>query len=67
MAKGRNYITAQHPQRGLLFAAFDAAVHHISGKVADSRFGARLAPFKSRAGAEAALVEAGCQLDRVTA
>jgi hypothetical protein len=62
-----NVLTAEHPTRGPLWASFDASVHHITGEVRDSRFGARLAPFRSRAQAEAALVEAGCKLDRVSA
>jgi hypothetical protein len=63
MARGSNDITARHPQRGELFAAFDPAVHHIAGRVAESRFGARLAPFRSHAEAEAALVAEGCELE----
>jgi hypothetical protein len=67
MKRNSNVLTAEHPTRGLLWASFDGSVHHITGEVRDSRFGARLAPFRSRAEAEAALVAAGCKRDRVTA
>jgi hypothetical protein len=60
-----NLLTAEHPTRGLLWAAFDPCVHHIVGKVGESRWAARLAPFKSRAEAEAALLAEGCALDAV--
>lgn len=63
----RNLLTANHPERGLLWAAVDPSVHHIEGRVSDMRFGARPAPFKSRADARAALEAAGCILDRQTA
>jgi len=66
MKRSNNLITAEHPNLGLLWAAFDASVHHVVGRVADSRFAARLAPFKSRGEAEAALMEAGCNIERVT-
>lgn len=58
----RNYLTAEHPERGTLFAAFDPAVHHLTGRVEDSRFGARMAPFKSEAEAEQALAAAGANV-----
>lgn len=67
MRRNNNVLTGEHPTRGLLWASFDASVHHIVGKVAEGRFAARLAPFKSRAEAAAALVAAGCKRDRVTA
>jgi len=54
-------LTAEHPS-GTLWAAFDPAVHNITGRVAESRFGARLAPFRSRDEAEAALHAAGAQI-----
>lgn len=58
-----NVITAEHPMRGTLWASFDPSVHHIIGEVRETRFGARLAPFKSRTDAEAALVVAGASID----
>jgi hypothetical protein len=57
----RNYITAEHAERGTLYAGVDPAVHHIAGRVAESRFAARLSPFKSEAEARAALVAEGVQ------
>jgi hypothetical protein len=65
--KRSNVIAAEHSTRGLLWASFDPSVHHIAGRVADSRFAARLAPFKSIEEAEAALIAEGCQLERVKA
>jgi hypothetical protein len=67
MKRTSNVIAAEHPDRGTLWASFDPSVHHIVGEVRDSRFGARLAPFKSKAEAGAALVAAGCVLEAVTA
>lgn len=67
MAKGRNYITAQHPERGELFAGFDPTVRFVVPRVAESRFSARLAPFKSRAEAAAALIAEGCSAELVGA
>jgi hypothetical protein len=67
MKRNSNLLTAEHPTRGLLWAAFDPSVHHIIGKVAESRFSARLAPFKSREEAGAALAAEGCQLERASA
>jgi hypothetical protein len=46
----------------LLWAAFDPSVHHISAKVGESRWAARLAPFKSRVEAQAALIAEGCSV-----
>jgi hypothetical protein len=66
MKKSKNLLTAQHPEGGILWAAVDPAVHHITGRVSDMRFGARLAPFKSRAEAEAALIAAGGIFEKVT-
>lgn len=67
MRKASNLLTATHPERGLLWASFDPAVHHIVGRVAETRFGSRLAPFKSHEEAEAALEAAGATLDRQAA
>lgn len=52
-------LTAAHPKLGTLWASFDPTVHHIVGRVAETRFGARLAPFRSEQEAEAALIAAG--------
>lgn len=59
MKRSSNLLTAKHSTRGLLWASFDPSVHHITGRVTDSRFAARLAPFKSRAEAETALKAEG--------
>jgi hypothetical protein len=60
-------VTAKHPKRGTLWAAFDPAVHHIKGAVRDSRFGAKLSPFRSMDEAKAALVAAGATIERADA
>jgi hypothetical protein len=57
-----NVITGSHPTRGTIWAAFDPSVHHVAGRVADSRFGARLAPFPDEATARWALKQAGASL-----
>lgn len=59
MAKAR-CLTAEHPELGTLFAAFQPGVHRIAGRVTESRFAARLAPFKTETEARSALVDAGC-------
>ena len=63
MAKRSNLLTASHPDLGTLWAAVDPAVHPIESGVRSSRFAARLAPFKSHADADAALIVAGGKLD----
>lgn len=65
--RASNLLAAEHPERGTLWAAVDPSVHHIEGRVAELRFGARLAPFKSHEEAQAALVAAGCVLNREAA
>jgi hypothetical protein len=62
MAKADNLLTGSHPKRGVLWAAVDPTVHHIEGGVRESRFGARLAPFKTHEEAAAALIAAGCSI-----
>lgn len=59
------FVTASHPARGTLWAAIDEHAHHLTGQVAERRFNAFLAPFRSRADAEAALVSAGGKIERV--
>jgi hypothetical protein len=54
-------LTAAHPKLGTLWACVDPSVHHIEGAVRESRFAARLAPFRSEADAKAALSEAGAE------
>lgn len=62
-AKPDKFLTAPHPELGTLWAAIDANTHHLEGRVAQRRFSAFLAPFKSRPEAEAALIAAGCTLE----
>lgn len=61
-ATGSRFVTALHPTRGTLWAAIDERTHHLEGRIAERRFGAFLAPFRSRKEAEAALIAAGCRL-----
>lgn len=56
-------LTGTHPERGILWAAIDPSVHHIQGTVRETRFGARLAPFRSREEAEAALIAEGALVE----
>lgn len=58
------FVTASHPALGTLWAAIDEGSHHLEGRIAERRFTAFLAPFRSRREAEAALTAAGGQLDR---
>ncbi len=62
MTKAARYVIGEHPQLGQLWAAIDPAVHHVEGRVAERRFSAFLAPFKSREDAEAALTAAGAKI-----
>lgn len=59
----KHLLRASHPARGTLWAAIDPDVHHIEPEVRDSRFGARLAPFRSLGEAKAALIAAGALLE----
>jgi hypothetical protein len=61
VANPKRLLTATHPELGMLWAAVDPFVHHIEGAVRESRFAARLAPFRSEADAKAALSEAGAE------
>lgn len=54
-------LTGDHPERGTLYAAIDAGAHHVTGRVADRRFGAFLSPFASMEAAQAALAAEGCR------
>lgn len=60
-------LTALHPKLGTVWASVDPSVHHIEGAVRSSRYAAKLAPFRSMAQAEAALLAAGGKLDSPTA
>ena len=61
------FVTASHPVRGTLWAAIDEQSHHLEGQVAERRFSAFLAPFRSRSEAEAALIAAGGTIEAVRA
>jgi hypothetical protein len=52
-------LTAAHAELGDLYAAFDPAARHVEPGVRTSRFGAQLAPFRSREEAERALIAEG--------
>ena len=43
----------------LRWAAIDQSAHHLEGRIADRRFGAYLAPFRSEEDATTALIAAG--------
>ncbi|MCB5426319.1 hypothetical protein H0274_13710 [Altererythrobacter sp. CC-YST694] len=58
-----NYIRGSHPELGDMFAAWDPSSHHVEPAVRPSRFGARLAPFRSRLEAEQALLEEGAVIE----
>lgn len=55
-------ITAEHPKRGTLWAAFDPSARFIVPKIGESRFAARLAPFPDEATARWELKRAGAIL-----
>lgn len=59
---GRGVLTAEHPDGGTLYAAFDPSARFIVPGVRDSRFGARLAPYPDEASARAALKREGAGL-----
>lgn len=54
-------IFGEHPDRGTLYAVADERAHHVEGRVAERRFCAFLAPFRSSQEARAALIAAGAE------
>lgn len=56
------FLTAEHPEHGLLWAAVDPDAPHPNGRVAERRFVAFMAPFASDEDAAEALVAAGAVL-----
>jgi hypothetical protein len=52
-------LSADHDERGRLYAAWDPAVRHVEPGVRSTRFGAWLAPYSSHEEAERALIDAG--------
>lgn len=61
-----NYLRGTHETLGDLFAAWDSSAHHVEPAVRPSRFGARLAPFRSRLEAEQALLTEGAVIDEAS-
>jgi hypothetical protein len=61
MAKSSNLIMGKS-EAGTVFAAFDAAARFSEARIADTRFGALLSPFKSEADARAALAAADAEV-----
>ena len=55
-----SFLTASHPERGLIWASYDPDALCSAPAVADRRFPAYMAPHESEAAARAALVDAGC-------
>ena len=55
----RRFVTGTNADGATLWAGVDPTVHHIEGRVAERRFGAFLAPFRTIEAAEAALIAAG--------
>lgn len=53
------FLIGHHPRRGLLWASIDTTSHHLEGQVAERRFAAYLAPYRSEEDARAALIAAG--------
>jgi hypothetical protein len=62
-----NYLRGHNSELGDLYAAWDACSHHVEPAVRPSRFGARLAPFRSREDAERALIAAGAEIEATPA
>lgn len=59
MSERANIIKAEHPTLSMLYAAYDQNARYVTAKVQDLRFTALLTPYRDRAEAEAALIEAG--------
>ena len=53
------FLTASHPQRGTVWAAYDPDALCTAPAVCDRRFSAYVAPHKSQDLARAALIDAG--------
>ena len=60
--RGACFISAEHPKRGTLFAAFDPSARFVEGRVCERKFAAFLAPFPDEASARMALKSAGARL-----
>ncbi|WP_305097475.1 hypothetical protein [Croceibacterium aestuarii] len=57
------YLRGQHAELGDLFAAWEPCSHHVEPGVRNSRFAARLAPFRTREEAEQALIAEGAVIE----
>ncbi len=53
------FLIGRHPERGVLWASIDPAVHYLEPQITEGRFAAYLAPFTSEEAARAALIDAG--------
>ena len=60
------FLTGRCPS-GLLWAAIDANVNYLQPRIAESRFAAYLAPYRSEEAARAALIEACADPDSISA
>ncbi len=60
---GRQFLRGQHAELGDLYASWDPTAAHVEPAVRPSRFGARLAPYRSREDAERALLGEGAVID----
>lgn len=56
-------LVGYHAELGDLYAAFDPEAQHVEPGVRNSRFGARLAPFRTRGEAERALLAEGAVIE----
>lgn len=53
------YIAAEHPQKGLLYAAVDPDARYLESRVGQTRLGAFVAPFPTEQAATDALKATG--------
>jgi hypothetical protein len=53
------FLIGKHPAKGVLWAAVDGDVNFLEPRVAGSRFGGYLAPFRTEQSAREALLAAG--------
>lgn len=58
------FLSGWHPDQGRIYAAIDESARFTSPEVRPSRLGSLLAPYPSVEAAEAALREAGAEVDR---
>lgn len=56
-------LSRKDRQGRTLWAGVDPSAQHVTGEVRDSRFAARLAPFRNLEEAEAALIAAGAVVE----